>query len=277
MNILNNPDLFNIQGKVVLITGAFGLFGKKLCDAFLNQGARVIAAGHNTNKVDSISSEFAVKYDSNNFLVTSLELTSTISIEECISNAINRFGRIDILINNASIDAKFDANNLDEVKELRFENYPIDKIKNSVEVNLIGTIEITQKVCAVMLKQNEGNIINVGSIYSIVSPNQNLYKFKDKRLYKPVDYVASKSFIPNFTRYLASFYAENNIRCNAIAPHGIYNEHDESFIENFKKYSPIGRMCDIDEIEGAFIFLASEASSYMTGSTLVLDGGWSSI
>ncbi len=126
-----------------------------------------------------------------------------------------------------------------------------------------------------MLQQKAGNIINVASTYSLVAPNQSLYDFGDGDFsYKPVDYVLSKSFIPNFTRYLATLYAKENIRCNAIVPHGIEQGHDQKFIHNFSKLSPLGRMCDKDELTGPFTFLASDASSYMTGSLLVVDGGW---
>ena len=126
-----------------------------------------------------------------------------------------------------------------------------------------------------MLKQGYGNIINVASTYSLVSPNQKLYDFGDGTIqYKPVDYIVTKSFIPNFTKYLATFYASDNIRCNAIAPHGIFNDHDEKFLQNFAALSPIGRMADKKEMTGPFTFLASDASSYMTGTTLVVDGGW---
>jgi NAD(P)-dependent dehydrogenase (short-subunit alcohol dehydrogenase family) len=126
-----------------------------------------------------------------------------------------------------------------------------------------------------MLQQGHGNIINVASSYSLVSPNQQLYDFaEDDKTFKPIDYVASKSFMPNFTRYLATLYAQDNIRCNGIAPHGIFNDHGEKFLANFTRLSPMGRMCDKSEINGPFIFLASDASSYMTGTTIVIDGGW---
>ncbi len=274
---MTKTGIFNIEKKVILITGAFGLIGKRLVYAFLNEGAYVVAAGHKKEQIDQFKNELAVEFNTKSFLVCDIELTDTISINKCLEKAISKFGCIDVLVNNASIDSKFNIKSDVNIKKLRFENYPIDLIKNSVNVNLIGTIELTQKVCSQMMKQRKGNIINVGSIYSLIAPNQNLYKYEDQTMYKPADYVASKSFIPNFTRYLAAFYAGDNIRCNTVAPHGIYQNHDEKFITNFKKYSPIGRMCNLDEIEGAFIYLASEASSYMTGTTLVIDGGWSSI
>jgi NAD(P)-dependent dehydrogenase (short-subunit alcohol dehydrogenase family) len=123
--------------------------------------------------------------------------------------------------------------------------------------------------------QGQGNIINVASTYSMVAPNQQLYDFgQGIQQYKPIDYIASKSFIPNFTRYVATFYAGEGIRCNAIVPHAIENQHSEAFKNNFSRLSPLGRMCEREELIGPFTFLASEASSYMTGSILTVDGGW---
>ncbi len=270
-------DVFSIKNKVILVTGAFGLIGKEVSRSYLDRQAKVILAGHNPAQVGAVQSEFAIDFDEDDFLVCELDVTDLASVEQCISTCISKFSRIDVLINNAAIDAKFDMENKEKIVSSRFEDYPIDLIKASVEVNLIGAIQMAQAACRQMLHQGSGNIINVASSYSLVSPNQQLYDFgEDEMTYKPVDYVASKSFMPNFTRYLATFYAKDNIRCNAIAPHGIFNGHDEKFLENFRKLSPMGRMCDKNEINGPFIFLASEASSYMTGSVLVVDGGWTS-
>ena len=268
-------DALSIRDKVILVTGAFGLIGKEISRSYLEHQAKVILAGHNPAQINAIQNDFAADFDQNDFLVCELDVTDLNSIEQCLTSCISKFGRIDVLVNNAAIDAKFDKANKDKVVSSRFENYPIDLLRMSVEVNLIGTIQITQAVCRQMLQQGSGNIINVASSYSLVSPNQQLYDFgEDEMTFKPVDYVAGKSFMPNFTRYLATFYAKDNIRCNAIAPHGIFNGHEEKFLENFARLSPVGRMCDKSEINGPFIFLASDASSYMTGSVIVVDGGW---
>jgi NAD(P)-dependent dehydrogenase (short-subunit alcohol dehydrogenase family) len=214
-------------------------------------------------------------FSAEDFLVTTLDVTDDSSIQTCLDAALQKFGRVDVLVNNAAIDAKFDAINKDHILSNRFEEYPVDVLRKSLEVNMLGLIRVSQFFCRQMLKQKQGNIINVASSYSLVAPNQNLYDFgEEEKLLKPVDYVATKSFIPNFTRYLATLYAQENIRCNAIAPHGIFNGHDEKFLNNFAKLSPMGRMCAPSEINGAFLFLASDASSYITGSTMVLDGGW---
>jgi NAD(P)-dependent dehydrogenase (short-subunit alcohol dehydrogenase family) len=127
-----------------------------------------------------------------------------------------------------------------------------------------------------MLAQRAGNIINVASTYSLVAPNQGLYRYpgESRQTYKPVDYVGTKSRVPNFTRYLATLYGRDGIRANCIVPHGVFNAHPQKFLDNFARLSPMGRMCRPEELRGPFVFLASEASSYMTGATVVVDGGW---
>jgi NAD(P)-dependent dehydrogenase (short-subunit alcohol dehydrogenase family) len=265
----------SIDNKVILLTGAFGLIGRGVSRSLLAHGAKVIMADINEGALPGVREEFAREFPEDAFLALPLDITSEASIAACLEAGLARFGRIDVLINNAAIDAKFDKHHQDTVNASRFEHYPIDLLQRSVEVNLTGTIRITQAVCRQMLQQGHGNIINVASTYSLVAPNQQLYDYGEGEIrYKPVDYIATKSFVPNFTRYIATFYAREGIRCNAIVPHGIYNDHEEKFLRNFSKYSPLGRMCDRSELDGPFIFLASDASSYMTGSVMVVDGGW---
>jgi 2-deoxy-D-gluconate 3-dehydrogenase len=264
----------SIKNKVVFITGAFGLIGKQISKAFLSQGAKVVMADVNIDIITTVQNELTA-FDDSNYLLLECDITNETSVEIAVNKAVEKFKSLDVLINNAAIDAKFDKSNINKVNQSRFENYPVELLKRSVDVNLTGTIIITQAACKQMLKQGHGNIINVASTYSVVAPNQNLYDFGSGiQQYKPIDYIASKSFIPNFTRYIATFYAAENIRCNAIVPHGIYNNHDEAFLINFSKMSPLGRMCNREELDGPFLFLASEASSYMTGSVLMVDGGW---
>jgi len=269
-----NPN--SIQDKVILITGALGQIGSEISTSFLRQHAKVILSDIVLDKKDDLINTFnELKIPIDNYLFVSLDITKEASCQEAVESAVKKFGKIDVLINNAAIDAKFDMKGSSKVNKSRFENYPIEALYKSVEVNLIGTVIITQIVCRQMLKQKNGNIINVASTYSVVAPNQNLYDFGDGiSNYKPVDYIASKSFIPNFTRYLATFYAQDGIRCNAIVPHGIFNNHPEAFLKNWSKLSPMGRMCNREELNGPFSFLASDASSYMTGSVLNVDGGW---
>lgn len=265
----------SLQEKVILVTGACGLIGKEISTHFIEQGARVVLADINAQAGASMMKELRAKFPSAAFTFVSLDITDPKSATNAVAATVVEFGQLDVLINNAAIDAKFDKQGAGSINPSRFENYPIELLRKSVDVNLTGTVIMTQAACRQMLKQGHGNIINVASTYSLVAPNQNLYDFGEGiKNFKPVDYIASKSFIPNFTRYIATFYSKENIRCNAIVPHGIFNEHPEEFLVNFSKMSPLGRMCEREELNGPFTFLASDASSYMTGSILVVDGGW---
>ncbi len=203
------------------------------------------------------------------------DISDALSASEMVQKTVADLGRVDVFIHCAAIDAKFDAR-IDEVPASSFETFPLKVWEKSVEVNFTGTFLAAQAVVKEMLKRNSGNIITVASAYSLVAPDQSLYDRGDDgpHTYKPVDYVATKSFVPNFTRYLATTYARQGIRANCIVPHGVWNEHPKWFTRNFERLSPMGRMCQASELRGPFVFLASDASSYMTGSTLVVDGGW---
>jgi len=266
---------FSLKEKTVVVTGGNGLIGKEVCDACAGAGASLaILDIASAETLHSLSQSLSEKHsvDSSAFHV---DISMEKSVHQVIDAVIEKFEKIDVLINLAAIDAKFDQA-IDQVPKTSFEHFPLDIWKKSIDVNITGTFIMTQKVVREMLKRKEGNIINVASTYSLVAPNQNLYRFddQDQQVFKPVDYVVSKSSIPNFSRYLATFYGNKGIRSNTIVPHGIYNHHPSDFLKNFKKYSPLGRMCKIEEIRGPFVFLASDASSYMTGSTIVVDGGW---
>lgn len=276
--IQNTPSIhssLSIADKTILVTGAYGLIGLTLARAFLQQGAKVVLADRDKSREEEIKNQLLSEFPAEHFLFQNLDITDEESCEEVVQNTTQKFGRLDVLINSAAIDAKFDKAHASEINPSRFEHYPADLLRQSVDVNLTGTVLMTQAACRQMLAQGGGNIINVASTYSLVAPNQSLYDFGDGvKQFKPVDYIASKSFIPNFTRYVATFYAKDGIRCNAIVPHGVLNGHNEAFLENFAKLSPLGRMCDREELIGPFTFLASDASSYMTGSILTIDGGW---
>ena len=266
---------FDLNGKSIFITGALGLIGKEICDACASYGANVIIGDIvKENKINSFGDKIKTKYGVE-VLPVQIDISNLDSIENGISEIKRNGLNIDVYIHLAAIDAKFDDKK-DIISKTSFEDYPIELWKKSVNVNINGTFYILQQVIKEMIKNGSGNIITVASTYSLVAPDQSLYIEKDKKeqLFKPVDYVATKSMIPHFTRYLATFYGKKGIRANCIVPHGIYNNHPSEFVENFSRKTPLARMCKIEELRGPFVFLASDASSYMTGSTLVVDGGW---
>lgn len=266
---------FSLDGKTVVVTGGYGLIGKEVCDALAcAQASLVIIDIVSEDKLLNFSNELSGTHGVET-ISFQVDIICVESVNKMISSTLEKFGKIDVLINLAAIDAKFDKN-IDQVPKTSFEHFPLDVWKKSIDTNITGTFVITQAVVREMIKKEKGNIINVASTYSLVAPNQNLYRFdeQEQQVFKPVDYVVSKSIIPNFSRYLATFYGKQRIRANTIVPHGVFNNHPQEFVNNFNKYTPLERMCDVKELRGPFVFLASDASSYMTGSTLVVDGGW---
>ena len=272
---MNAPE-FSLEGKIILVTGAGGLIGQEVCDAYTAYGATVIATDNQTaERLDSQVENLKKRYPGRDLYGMSADVTSDKSLTKLFHGIKEKYKKLDVLVNLAAIDAKFDEGQ-NEIHLSRFENYPLELWDRSVAVNTTGLIRVTQRAIRLMLPQHSGNIINVASTYSLVAPNQSLYQTDTKAppIFKPIDYVGTKSMIPNFSRYLATFYGHDGIRCNTLVPHGIFNDHSKAFQKNFAKLSPLGRMCELGEIRGSFVFLASDASSYMTGSTLVVDGGW---
>ncbi len=268
--------LFSLQDHVALVTGSAGLIGTEICDAYAAAGACVVLTDVQPEAVlEGHAEKLRRKYPGAQVLAVSADVVCSESVAALVGRTLGRFGRIDVLVNLAAIDAKFDAG-ASAVEPSRFENFPLELWERSVAVNCTGLVRLTQAVVKPMLSRRSGNIINVASTYSLVAPNQGLYRFPGEanQKFKPVDYVGTKSMVPNFTRYLATLYARDGIRCNTIVPHGVDNQHPQKFRDNFARLSPMGRLCEVGELRGPFVFLASPASSYMTGSTLVVDGGW---
>jgi NAD(P)-dependent dehydrogenase (short-subunit alcohol dehydrogenase family) len=265
---------FDLRGKVILVTGAAGLIGREICDAFAAYGADLVVTDRGA---DAVAIQTAALRNAAGVRAVGVaaDVTSSDDVAELFTIVEHEFGRLDVLVNLAAIDAKFDAA-VSAVNPTRFENFPLELWEKSVAVNATGLVRVTQAAARMMLARRAGNIINVASTYSVVAPNQDLYRYPGEasQTYKPVDYVGTKSMVPNFTRYLATLYGRDGIRANCVVPHGVANDHPEKFRQNFARLSPLGRMCRPDELRGPFVFLASDASSYMTGATLVVDGGW---
>lgn len=267
---------FNLSGKVVLVTGGAGLIGSEVCDALAAYGADVVLTDiHPQETLEEKAHMIAGRNRGANVLPVRADVTSDESTAALFEAVEKRFQRLDVLVNLAAIDAKYDQGSA-PTDEVRFEKFPLDLWEKSVAVNCTGMLRVTQGALKLMLEQGTGNIINAASTYSLVAPNHALYRYPGDptERFKPVDYVGTKSFVPGFTKYLATLYGSSGIRANCIAPHGVDSNHPEKFRKNFDAMSPLGRMCDVRELRGPFVFLAAGASSYMTGSVLVVDGGW---
>jgi len=265
--------LFNLSDKIAVVTGAAGLLGGEYVKALLKAGAKVAAFDLNFRN----SKAKIEKIKSKKLVLIETDITKKDSLKKGLKNVLSRLGSPNVLINNAAIDAPPGGS-----KECTgsFETYPEESWDKMIEVNLKGMFLSCQVIGSYMAKAGGGSIINIASIYGILSPDQGIYQYKarynGKPFFKPIAYSVSKSGVLNLTRYLATYWAKRNVRVNALTPGGVFNNQDKIFVRNYSKRVPLGRMARQDEYNGAILFLASDASSYMTGSNLIIDGGYSS-
>jgi len=266
---------FDLNGKVAIVTGGCGLLGKEFSKALISAGANVIIGDIDQNQLLKTKDLIYKNFNHSNISAILLDITNEKSIKDFVSKVEKKYGKIDILVNSAALDSKFEKGS--EVSEFTgFENFPLTAWNKSININLTGTFQITQAVCEIMNKSGKGSIINIGSHYGIVGPDQRIYKQKNKKhqSYKPVVYSVCKAALIGFTKYLATYYAGTEIRINMLTPAGVFNNHDDEFVKNFSANTILGRMSEKNEYWGGIIFLSSDASSYMTGANLVIDGGW---
>jgi NAD(P)-dependent dehydrogenase (short-subunit alcohol dehydrogenase family) len=265
-------ERFRLDGKVGIVTGGAGLLGQEFCKTLAAAGGSVVLADLDQEKGEVLASSLAD--DGNDVKYFPLDVTNPSSSAEMISWVKESWGRIDILVNSAALDPKFDPEHAEEQTN-RFEEYPLGSWKQALDVNLTGMFLVTQSIANFMATVGKGSIINICSTYGLVGPDQRIYqKPGEMDRYKPVYYSVTKAGVLGFTRYLAAYYRGTQIRVNALTPGGVYNDHDDAFIEAYSARTILGRMARKDEMNGALLFLASEASSYMTGANLVVDGGW---
>jgi len=270
-------DVFDISGRVALVTGGLGQIGAEFVKELHGRGGRVAVASRGAD-VDRLESVFGELASSDRLRAASMDITDQASVNAALDEIEEAWGTCpDILVNNAGLDTQPSAP--PEVSG-PFEDFPVEVFREVVDVNLVGTFIVTQSVGARMRRERKpGSIINVGSIYGMGSPVQDIYAYKEEQtgvpFVKPVAYSAAKSGIYNFTRYCATYWGRDGIRVNTLSPSGVRRDtQDETFQANYTSRIPIGRMAEADEFNGALVFLASDASRYMTGSNLVVDGGW---
>src|ERR1700744_3231844 len=266
-------NLFNLNGKTAIVTGALGLIGRKHCEALAAAGAHVVAADLNEQKVQAFATELG-----DGHMGLSLDVTDKTSVTKALNLVMARYGSVDILVNNAAINDMFE--NPAMAAELSaFENYPLDAFQRSIDVNITGVFLCSQVFGTQMAKQGSGSIINVASTYGMVGPDQNIYKNEcgEQSFYKSAAYPVTKGAVINFTRFLAAYWGSQGVRVNTLSPGGVENAQNEFFIQNYSAKTLLGRMAKADDYQGALIFLASDASAYMTGANLVVDGGWTAI
>jgi len=218
-----------------------------------------------------------IRADGARCLAVHTDVTAIDSVQALVAATLQAFGSLDILVNSAALDPKFDPQTLGSSQSAAggFENFPLEAWNQALAVNLTGMFLCCQAAASPMLAQGKGVIINLCSIYGLTGPDQRLYQRPDQPAqYKPVYYSVTKAGVLGLTRYLATYYAGKNIRVNALSPGGVYNGHDSDFVQAYSARAVLGRMAQKDEMNGALLFLASDASAYMTGANLVVDGGW---
>jgi NAD(P)-dependent dehydrogenase (short-subunit alcohol dehydrogenase family) len=267
---MNSLELFSLKNKVAIVTGALGLIGKNHCVALAEAGANVVVCDLDENKCKEFASTLSTKS-----IGVGVDITQKDSVENLRDKTLWAFGKIDILVNNAAINDMFE-NPQAAVEQSMFENYPLDMWQKSIDVNVTGTFLCSQIMGTEMAKVGKGSIINVASTYGMVGPDQSIYKKSDgsQSFYKAPAYPATKGAIINFTRFLATYWGNKGVRVNTLTPGGVENNQDEYFVNNYSAKTPLGRMAYPTDYKGAIIFLASDASAYMTGANLIVDGGW---
>jgi 2-deoxy-D-gluconate 3-dehydrogenase len=261
-------------GRAVIVTGGAGLLGQEYCRALVEAGASVVVADIDGRRAESVAANLRGK--NRTAVGVAVDVADEASVAELVLAALAAFGRIDGLVNNAALDPKFDRDRGSSLSA-GFENYPLDLWNRALAVNLTGMFLCARGVAPTMLEQKKGVIVNVSSTYGMVGPDQRLYEADSPdapHAFKPVAYSVTKSGVLGFTRYLAAYWAGTGIRVNTLTPGGVLHEQPAEFVRRYSARTPLGRMAARDEYCGALLFLLSDASSYMTGSNLVVDGGW---
>jgi len=265
--------LFSVQDQIVIITGGMGQLGRQFTLALLDRGARVAVFDMRVDE-DYVRQRFGSRTDDPNLMFQQVDVTDRTSIELGLAAVVEQWDVPHGLINNAGLDSPPDA---PAEENGPFETYPEASLDKVLDVNLKGVVLCCQVIGGAMARAGRGSIINISSIYGLVSPDQRLYTYRAAQgapFFKPVAYSISKSGLLNLTRYLATYWAEKGVRVNTLTFGGVFNHQDEQFLANYASRVPLGRMAREDEYNGAVIFLLSDASSYMTGSNMIIDGGW---
>jgi NAD(P)-dependent dehydrogenase (short-subunit alcohol dehydrogenase family) len=256
-------DRFSLSGKIALVTaGAGPLFGKSISEALVEAGATLVTASRSAERNSAFAEQMRQKgYDVHGAAV---DITDPDSIEQLRSNILDKFGRLDILVNNALARV---GGNL-ETQTPREWGY-------SAEGDMIGLFTLCKTFLQPMLARGKGTIINISSIYGVVASDPTLYE--GTNMQHPPHYDFVKAGMINFTRYLATTYGKRGIRANCISPGGYLDNQPEPFVQAYSKRVPIGRMLNNEDIKGAVVFLASDASEYVVGANLMVDGGWTAL
>jgi NAD(P)-dependent dehydrogenase (short-subunit alcohol dehydrogenase family) len=266
---------FDLTGKIAIITGGAGLLADQHINAVLQNGGKVVLIDVNKKKLELKKKKLQKRFSRNKILAFEADITEEEQIRKIQKYLKFKNYNIDILINNAAIDYSLNTKANKLTKNIKLENFDIGIWKRDLNVGLLGSLICTKIFGSEMAKRNQGVIINVASDLSFISPDNRIYNNSSKKInfVKPVSYSVVKHGIIGLTRYTATYWANKNVRCNAIAPGGIINNQSKSFLKKISQLIPLGRLAYKNEYEASILYLISDASSYMNGAVLTIDGG----
>ena len=270
------PEPFNLRGRVALVTGAAGLLGPQHAHALLEAGARVVLTDVNTAALEGTRARLAAQFGGDSLETLVLDVADASSIAEARTQILQRQQRIDILVNNAAIDPKVRAGDV-QLESSRFEHFALEQWAQEIAVGLTGAFLCAQSFGGWMAENGGGVVLNIASDLSVIAPDQRLYaradRSPDAQPVKPVTYSVIKTGLIGLTRYLATYWADRGVRVNALSPGGVFAGQPDEFVQRITRLIPLGRMAGLAEYRATVQYLCSDASSYMTGQNIVIDGG----
>lgn len=263
-------DVMRLDGRIAVVTGAAGLLGRRHCAALADAGATVYVCDLSAITAQSVAEELGPHH-----IGIALDVTSNESVMELRTQIMAEHGSVDVLVNNAAMNDMVE-NPLSAVDASRFENYPLNLFRTVMDVNVTGVFLMCQVFGSIMAQNGKGSIINIASTYGVVAPDQRIYRSPtgEQTFYKSAAYPASKGAVIMLTKFIATYWGARGVRANCLSPGGVENGQNDYFIEQYSDRTPLGRMANASDYQAALVFLASDASSYMTGQNLIVDGGW---
>lgn len=272
---LNLPNHFDLRGRVALITGGSGMLGAQHARALAEIGAKVVIADIDLDRAEAEAASISSEYHSDVAMALKLDVTCKESVCAGLQTVLQRHGGIQVLVNNAAVDPKVTQDSI--IESSRLEHFPLEQWHFQIDVGLTGAFLCSQAFGGWMASNGGGTILNIASDLAVLAPDQRLYRKPglppERQPVKPVTYPVIKTALLGLTRYLATYWNENGIRVNALSPGGVFNDQGDDFIARLSQLIPLGRMARKDEYRAAVQFLCSDASSYMTGQNIVMDGG----
>ena len=271
------PSRYDLTGRTALVTGAGGLLGRQHVTALVESGARVVVTDIGLAQAEAATAAIREHAPAADLVATPLDVTSLESVRTVGDDLARRGISVDILVNNAAIDPKV-TSSPGVMHSSRFEAFPVPQWQTEIAVGLTGAMLCSLVLGGALAARGRGVILNIASDLGVIAPDQRLYRQphvtrEEEQPVKPVTYSVIKHGLIGLTKYLATYWADHGVRVNAISPGGVFNNQDPAFVERLTRLIPMGRMAGVDEYRAAIQFLCSDASSYMTGQNIVIDGG----